>query len=67
MPARRSTIKALLVGLLLAMACGSAGGLGQPSFDSVALRYRPDPFHSDPCGPSRPLAGICRMLRPVRG
>ncbi|KJV36800.1 hypothetical protein [Luteibacter yeojuensis] len=65
--AARRTITLFLAGLALTVACGSAGGLGQASFDSVALRHRPDPWHSDPCGPTRPIVGICRMLRPVRG
>jgi hypothetical protein len=65
--AARRTIRLLFAGLALAVACGTAGGLGQPAFDDVALRHRPDPWHSDPCGPSRPIASICRMLRPVRG
>lgn len=64
--AARRTICILFTGMALALAGGAAGGLGQPSFDSLAARHAPDPWHSDPCGPTRPIAGICRMLRPVR-
>jgi hypothetical protein len=58
---------AMLVGLMLALACGRAQGPGQPSFDSVAASHRGDLWSTDPCGPHRPMAAICRMLRPVRG
>lgn len=65
--ATRRTICILFTGMALALACGATGGQGQPSFDTVAARHARDPWHSDPCGPTRPIAGICRMLRPVRG
>lgn len=65
--AARRTIFTMLAGTAIALCCGVAGGAGQPAFDTVALRHHHDRWHSDPCGPSRPIAGICRMLRPVRG
>jgi hypothetical protein len=64
--AARRTFSILFTGIALALACGAAGGHGQPAFETVAARHRPDPWHSDPCGPTRPMAGICRMLRPVK-
>jgi hypothetical protein len=65
----RITIRsmALAAGLVLALPGGMAAAPSQPSFESVAAAHRPDPWHTDPCGPHRPIAGICRMLRPVRG
>lgn len=58
---------AICAGLILAAACASAGGAGRPSFESLAARNAGDPASTDPCGPHRPIVGICRMLRPVRG
>ncbi|MDQ7994698.1 MAG: hypothetical protein AAGC76_02470 [Luteibacter sp.] len=58
---------AIGAGFLLAVACGCAGGAGRPSFDSLAAHRAGDPASTDPCGPRRPIVGICRMLRPVRG
>ncbi|MET0936064.1 MAG: hypothetical protein ABWX83_08740 [Luteibacter sp.] len=58
---------AILAALLLATLCGTAQGPAPPSFDSVAGVHRGIPGSMDPCGPHRPIAGICRMLRPVRG
>jgi hypothetical protein len=58
---------AILAGLLLACVAASAHGPGRPSFDSVVAMHRGIPGSMDPCGPHRPIAGICRMLRPVRG
>jgi hypothetical protein len=65
----RTTTKpiAILAGLALSLACAAAHGPGRPSFDGVAARFHADPWNSDPCGFRRPLAGICRMLRPVSG
>lgn len=58
---------AIGAGFLLALACGNAHGPGRPSFDSLAAQRAGDPGSSDPCAPHRPMVGICRMLRPVRG
>jgi hypothetical protein len=58
---------AMLVGLMLGLACGRAQGPGQPSFDGVAASHRSDLWSTDPCGPHRPIVAVCRMLRPVRG
>lgn len=65
---RANTISiAMLAGVWLACVAGTAQGPGRPSFDSVAATHRTIPGSMDPCGPHRPIAGICRMLRPVRG
>jgi hypothetical protein len=58
---------AMPVGLILALACGHAQGPGRPSFDTVAASHQSDVWSTDPCGSHRPMAAICRMLRPVRG
>ncbi|HVI56765.1 MAG TPA: hypothetical protein VM621_17120 [Luteibacter sp.] len=58
---------AMLAGLVLALAGGRLQGPGQPSFDAVAAVHRSDFWSTDPCGPHRPMAAVCRMLRPVRG
>lgn len=58
---------ALIAGLAVAMASGSASGPGRPSFEDVAAAHRGYPWNTDPCGLHRPIVGLCRMLRPVRG
>ncbi|WP_448096399.1 hypothetical protein [Luteibacter yeojuensis] len=65
----RPTIRymALIAGLAVSMASGSASGPGRPSFEDVATAHRGYPWSTDPCGLHRPMAGLCRMLRPVRG
>lgn len=65
----RITIRfiALVAASIVAVPGGLAAAPGQPAFESVATAHRHDPWNTDPCGPRRPIAGICRMLRPVRG
>ena len=65
----RITFRPMLIvaGLALALASGAAAGPGQPSFDGMAAAHRGSPWSTDLCGHHRPMVGICRMLRPVRG
>jgi hypothetical protein len=58
---------ALVMGVMLSLAAGAAGGAARPSFDALAGHRTSDPWRMDPCGPYRPITGICRMLRPVNG
>jgi hypothetical protein len=63
------TVRSIVIvaGLALALASGVAAGPGQPSFERVSAAHRGDPWSTDLCGHHRPMVGICRMLRPVRG
>lgn len=65
----RITIRSIaaIAGLVLALPGGLAAAPGQPSFETTAAAHRTDLWSTDPCGPHRPIVGICRMLRPVRG
>ncbi len=58
---------ALVAGLAVSLASGAAWGPGRPSFDDMAAAHRGYPWNTDPCGLHRPIVGLCRMLRPVRG
>lgn len=64
-PMSRST--ALIVALAFALGSAAVAAPGCPSFDAVASATRVPLWDTGACQSHRPLFGICRMLRPVRG